>query len=293
MRAYDGPAPVGDGSVLKTYGSSKNRRHERSLGNSWSVQWTMMVVAGDKRAVPLRWWGAVGRFVAVSAPLLSLGACTFVATPDQNTCSLDPSVDCSSIGGGYDGYTCTGTDTPDQDFSVSCAAAANNSDGSTSYCCAGGTDTCAPDATVSCNGQGDGYTCTGSDTPAQDFSGIQCGSSTRNPDGSTSYCCSSSTTCAPDSSVNCTNGGGFGFTCTGSDTPDADFTGLTCSSGTVASVGTSYCCNGCVQDSSVDCSSGGGTGYACSGSSAPDASLNCSTGTPDPNTGNMDYCCGQ
>jgi hypothetical protein len=248
-----------------------------------------MAAAGDRRALQLRGRGARSRFVATCAPLAILSGCVAVANNDQDTCTLDPAVDCATVGG--DGYTCSGSDSPSDDFGIDCSELpGTNPGGSISYCCVGGINTCAADGAVNCQGQGDGYTCSGNDTPEDDFSGVQCGAPVTTSLGSASYCCT--TMCQPDGSIDC-SGNGIGFSCTGSESPDQDFTGLSCGDGATENSGVvTFCCNGCVQDTSVDCTSGG-AGYVCSGTDVPDASLNCSPGTPDPDTGNMDYCCGQ
>lgn len=228
--------------------------------------------------------------------LLLLGACTVTtnASNGDRTCAADPAVVCSS----GTGYSCTGADTPDQDFSgLSCGLGTPSSHG-VSYCCAQTTGTCNADSSVVCS-SGGGYTCSGSDTPGQDFSGLVCGQGSDNGDGTTSYCCSSaSSSCAQDGTVSCT-GGAAGYACTGTDTPDQSDSSLVCSIATPASGEYLYCCfryssSSCSQDSSVQGCQAGSYGFSCTGSGTPDqadASLTCSSGTPDPNTGDMLYCC--
>jgi hypothetical protein len=169
-------------------------------------------------------------------------------------------------------------------------------------------NTCNTDSSVSCPSGDTGYSCSGSDTPSQDFSNIACGAGVAGGAG-TAYCCTTGATCSADSTVQCP-GGGSGYSCTGSDTPDQDDSSLSCSTGTPNDGVTSYCCctggsdctsgddggtgdggNSCVQSSSVTCEAG--QGWSCQGTDMPagvDASLNCSGGTSDGN-GGMNYCC--
>jgi hypothetical protein len=166
--------------------------------------------------------------------------------------------------------------------------------------------TCNTDSSVSCPPGDTGYSCSGTDTPSQGNSNLDCGSGVAGGAG-TAYCCTSGATCGADSTVPCP-GGGSGYSCTGTDTPDQDDSSLTCSSGTPNDGVTSYCCctngsdctappdagtdagNSCVPNSSVVCEAG--QGWTCQGTDMPagiDASLNCSTGTSD--NGGTDYCC--
>src|ERR1700691_284313 len=130
----------------------------------------------------------------------------------------------------------------------------------------GNGSTCNPDTGVSCPTNATGYTCGGTDSPAQADSNLDCGDGVIDNGGNTDYCCipfSSGSTCAPDSSVGGCASGSYGFSCTGSDTPDQADSTLVCSDGTPGNGETLYCCatsgsppsgNTCNQDSSVSCS---------------------------------------
>ena len=171
----------------------------------------------------------------------------------------------------------------------------------------GGGSACNTSASVTCEGMATGYSCTGSSTPAQTDSNLDCTSGTAD-NGNTDYCCvslNSSVTCAQDTTVQGCAAASYGFSCTGSDTPDQDQAGLVCSTGTPASNGaTLYCCGytagvdagtdagtTCMQDPTVTCT-GSAQGWSCTGSDTPDqdqTGLVCSTGTAG--SGNTAYCC--
>jgi hypothetical protein len=187
-----------------------------------------------------------------------------VALTSGVTCQQDSSVQ-GCPGNSY-GFSCTGSDTPDMDDSSLSCSTGTPGNGNTQYCCStgafddGGTDsgpdtgpdsapdggnTCATDTSVTCTGNAVGYQCTSSDSPDQEDSTLNC--STGTPDGSnTDYCCiplTSGVTCAADSSVSGCQAGSYGFSCTGTDTPDQDDSSLTCSTGTPGTGGeTLYCC---------------------------------------------------
>jgi hypothetical protein len=145
------------------------------------------------------------------------------------------------------------------DSSLTCSSGTPGN-GNTTYCCStgafddGGTDagpdvgsdagnSCATDTSVTCTGNSVGYQCAGSDTP--DPTTLNC--STGTADGSNmDFCCiplTSGVTCSADSSVSGCQSGSYGFSCTGTDTPDQDDSSLTCSTGTPGDNGeTLYCC---------------------------------------------------
>jgi hypothetical protein len=182
-----------------------------------------------------------------------------------------------------------------------------------------GGDSCSTSSSVTCEGAATGYSCTGTSVPSDSDATLDCSYGTAD-NGNTDYCCislSSSVTCSQDTTVTGCQGDSYGFSCTGSDTPDQDQSGLNCSTGTAGNSGeTLYCCtfgdydagtdssssddtstgdgssNSCVQDSTVSCTSPA-QGWTCSGSDMPqqtDASLSCSTGTAGSN-GQTQYCC--
>jgi hypothetical protein len=132
---------------------------------------------------------------------LVVGGCVVVGcsvttnNPPTSPCSPDSTV--TGCVAGSVGYSCTGSDTPNQvDGSLSCSQATAGNAGSSLYCCTtiGGTGTCAPDSTVtSCGASGTGYSCTGTETPSQVYPSLACGPGTAGNAGSTVYCCASAT----------------------------------------------------------------------------------------------------
>lgn len=173
--------------------------------------------------------------------------------------------------------------------------------------------TCNTSSNVDCPGAATGYTCSGSSTPADNDSNLDCSTGTAD-NGNTDYCCislNSSVTCGEDSTVQGCESGSYGFSCTGSDTPDQDQAGLVCSTGTAGNNGeTLYCCSytddggtadsgtttdsgdTCMQDSTVTCT-GGAQGWSCTGSDTPDqtqSGLVCSMGTAGDGGATL-YCC--
>jgi hypothetical protein len=235
--------------------------------------------------------------------------CTTATTTTQ--CALTTQ---SCTGGQV--YTCPATvAAPDvSDTSITCGTPVSDN-GMYDYCCVPATTyDCQLDYTVTqgCASGTYGYSCT-PDSPPPDYSvsSIVCSipAVTSTADD---YCCAtlsatSSSTCSQDSSVTGCQDGSFGFSCTGTDTPDQSYsTDLSCSDGVVGqdafgNDATLYCClyssssttpSSCVPDSTVTCN-GGAAGYTClQGDPSPeaaDSSLTCS----DPTTQNgFDmYCC--
>jgi hypothetical protein len=231
--------------------------------------------------------------VAASGGGTSYCCANYVASSSA-TCASDTTVSCSS---GI-GFTCTGSDTPDQgNASLQCSTGTAAANG-TEYCCQTGsamtttpTTGCAVDGSVSCPGS-TGYTCSGGSTPDAT---LACGSGTANG-SATSYCCNPNSTttsaCAADTTVTCDSGSGY--TCTGNAVPDST---LSCGSGTANGSATSYCCNaatasnGCMPDSTVAGCPSGSDGYSCTGGVSPETStLLCGTAMAAAN-GVSDYCC--
>jgi hypothetical protein len=107
---------------------------------------------------------------------------------------------------------------------------------------AGQVEGCGQDSTVSCD-QGAGYSCTGNDTPEDTDSSLACSDGVE-VDGATLYCCVTfaSSTCMPDDTVVGCTGYSYGFSCTGSDTPDQADSTLDCSQPTQANGALLYCC---------------------------------------------------
>ena len=220
-----------------------------------------------------------------------------------STCSADSSV--TGCTGGATGYSCTGTDTPDAtDTSIICSDGVAGT-GDTLYCCATATTpaTCMADETVTgCTGQSYGFSCTGSDPPDASDPTLICSDPVTSGSDSL-YCCATDTvssTCMADDTVTGCTGNSYGFSCTGSDAPDASDTSLVCSEGVMTGSDTIYCCVDntdatCVQDDTITCPSSGADGsfgLKCSTSADPtDPTLNCSAGTADPDGSSTDFCC--
>ncbi len=256
------------------------------------------------RATTHAWLGAL------LASLALVVGCTVNSTTNGSAaaCNTSSNVTCD---GAATGYSCTGSSTPaDSDSNLNCSTGTAD-DGNTDFCCISlnSSVTCDQDTTVQgCAAGSYGFSCTGSDTPDQDQSGLVCSTGTAGSSGNTLYCCGftdsggdggtdAGDTCTQDSTVSCT-GSAQGWSCTGSDTPDQDQSGLVCSTGTAGSGSTQYCCitfssTSCMQDSTVQGCQAGSYGFSCTGTDSPaqgDSSLTCSTGTSGSN-GETLYCC--
>jgi hypothetical protein len=117
---------------------------------------------------------------------------------------------------------------------------------STSSASADTTSSCTADLTLAgCAGNSIGYSCLGSDTPAEDFASLTCEGGAA---GGHSYCCTSevaaATPCVQDTAVTagCTNFA-LGYSCTGQSTPMSADVLLMCDTGTAGNNGTTlYCC---------------------------------------------------
>ena len=203
----------------------------------------------DRKTWALRGASSVASFLA----LLGLAACTATVEPTTTTppppasgCSADSTVSCVS---GTSGWTCSGSSQPeDANPSLVCSTDV----GTGQFCCS--TSDCSYDSSVTC-GSAVGYSCaTGATPPDQADPSLVCSTpiTSNNVD---EYCCytnatvaAAGATCAQDPSVtgcqpNANGTPSYGFSCTGSDSPDADFSGLTCSTGTAGTGGaTDFCC---------------------------------------------------
>jgi hypothetical protein len=245
---------------------------------------------------------------------LVVGCTVNSTTNGGSACNTSSNVTCE---GAATGYTCSGSSAPsDGDSTLDCSSGTPDN-GNTDFCCISlnSSVTCGQDSTVQgCVAGSYGFSCTGSDTPDQDQAGLVCSTGTAGSNGDTLYCCSytddagtddggtdsatdGSDTCMQDQTVTCT-GSAQGWSCTGSDTPDQDQTGLVCSTGTAGNGDTQYCCipftsTTCMQDSTVQGCQAGSYGFSCTGTDTPsqnDSSLDCSTGTAG-NNGETLYCC--
>jgi hypothetical protein len=164
------------------------------------------------------------------AGLAGCTASASVSTTSSSSCAVDSSVSCSS----GTGWSCSGGAQPqDSNTDLVCST-----DGSGDFCCA--SSSCSYDSTVQgCQSGSVGYSCaSGSAPPDQADATLVCSEPTTE-NGADAYCCftnttaaSSSSTCQEDSSVTGCQPGSYGFSCTGSDTPDMDYSGITCSTPT-------------------------------------------------------------
>ncbi len=102
---------------------------------------------------------------------------------------------------------------------------------------------CGQDSSVACTGGGTGYSCAPGDLPSDDDSSLACSIGVASA-GETLYCCVSftSSTCAPDETVQGCTGNSFGFSCTGNDSPDETDSSLVCSAPVSGNSALLYCC---------------------------------------------------
>jgi hypothetical protein len=260
------------------------------------------------------------RQVPVLLIMIAMSGCTTTATVEGGpgpavpvTCSQDLNV----VGciAGATGYSCSGTDSPDDgDSALNCSAGTSSTGGLTLYCCLDASSVtagCSADSSImGCVGASFGFSCTGSAEPSQGDSSLVC--STGTPSGSaTLFCCASyaasAGTCTQDRSVQGCTASSIGFSCTGSDTPTQVNPALVCSTGTPASGGTQYCCGSgastmvpmttptatCEADLSVTCTAPA-TGFSCVGGAMPmqtDATLSCGSGITEADGTTQAYCC--
>lgn len=179
-----------------------------------------------------------------------IAGCTVTATTSSSGCMTDSTVSCSA----GTGYSCTGSAQPeDSDPGLVC-----NTDGAGDFCCSSSSCNYDPNVT-GCESGTQGYSCaTGSPSPDSADPTLVCSVPTTSGNLDT-YCCFTNTVtapsgatceqdptvsgCQPDSAGNPS----YGFSCTGTDTPDMDFSGITCSSGTAGmdaqnAAATLFCC---------------------------------------------------
>jgi hypothetical protein len=251
-------------------------------------------------------WGVSVFFVG------SLAGCSSSApvTSPGPTCSPDSTV--ASCVGGASGYSCSGTDTPDQsDASLICSAGVvgtGATEGDLDYCCiqyaSAVTTTCVADSNVmGCMGASIGFSCAGGDTPELGYPDFTCSvgvPGTGATAADTIYCCAPATTpdtCMADATVPCLTGAN-GYSCTGAAVPDAST--LLCSEPTLTTTGASFCCfmlaagtPTCSQDQGIVCPTPGSFGFSCSSTDMPTAEYSgltsCSTGVSVGST--TQYCC--
>jgi hypothetical protein len=107
-----------------------------------------------------------------------------------SSCAQDDTVACA----GGTGYSCTGSDSPDDsDSTLICSSPVDGNAGSELYCCADAfpsTSSCAEDPTVTgCPPPSIGFSCTSTDTPMDADPSLTCGPPADGNAGSTLYCC--------------------------------------------------------------------------------------------------------
>ncbi|HEX3769526.1 MAG TPA: hypothetical protein VHV30_01620 [Polyangiaceae bacterium] len=125
----------------------------------------------------------------LSAAALVLASTSGCNSDNGAPCAQDSSV--AGCVGPATGYSCGNGETPDEnDSSLVCSDGTPGDSGFTLYCCVQFTSsTCQPDTTVQgCEGSSIGFSCTGTDTPDEADSSLNCSDGT--PSGNELlYCC--------------------------------------------------------------------------------------------------------
>ncbi len=177
-------------------------------------------------------------YAAAFVLLMSVTGCTASVGANTTGCTRDNTVSCFS---GGTGYQCGGSDSPSNSGQVC------STNGTGEWCCYASTS-CNRDTSVAgCVSNTYGYSCTrGQPPPDATDSSLICSIPTA-INGLDEYCCASSTavsgaTCSLDQTVANCQAGSYGFSCTGSDRPESDYSGVTCSAGTAGGSATLYCC---------------------------------------------------
>ncbi len=171
--------------------------------------------------------------------LMGASACTAAASPPP--CAESAVV--TGCQGGASGYSCTGGAVPTP--SLNCGDGVAGPTGETYFCCGGAAGTCMVDPTVTCSGTSRPWSCTGAVSPSTMNVMYACSVGLPLANGVTAYCClaNASTTCSQDSTVQGCADNSFGFSCSGTDSPDQANTLLMCSTGVAGNGGTTlYCC---------------------------------------------------
>jgi len=168
------------------------------------------------------------------------------ATPDSSTpadtsgpaCGPDTAVACSA---NTIGYSCSGSAQPGMQFASCISQSIAN--GRLQFCCVltASASTCSVDSQLTCSGSAMGYSCTGTDTPVQSGAPLICATAMT----AGQYCCAryAPGTCQLDTAVSGCTASQYGFSCTGTDTPDKTDSSLVCSTGAPYSNATYYCCS--------------------------------------------------
>jgi hypothetical protein len=176
--------------------------------------------------------------------LATIAGCSSSNSSSGGSCSTDSSVSCSS----GTGWSCSGDAQPeDSNQDLVCST-----DGAGDFCCA--SSSCGFDPNISCVSGASGYSCAiGAAPPDQSDATLVCSVPTAGASDD-EYCCftntttASGSTCEQDPSVTGCVPNSYGFSCTGSENPDVDYSNLNCSTtgtpGTNAqgAPATLYCC---------------------------------------------------
>ena len=124
-----------------------------------------------------------------AAPNAATSYCCNSTPVVTSTCAPNGAV--TGCQGSSAGYSCTGTAAPAQSNSSLLCTQPKAANGATDYCCftTSAPTTCAADSSVmACPTGADGYSCTGSDTPAAAMS-LLCGPGMSESGGKTGFCC--------------------------------------------------------------------------------------------------------
>jgi hypothetical protein len=173
-------------------------------------------------------------------------------------------------------------------------------------------DGCLTDSIQDCALDLLSYSCTGSARPdqnptfSQGVQGIVCTDQGSLAPGKEGFCCTPTTTsCAYNPSADCPSPQ-YGYSCLGTNRPDAFDPTLSCGQGIDSAGLIAYCCGAqttatCAKDTNLGCANGT-TGFRCTGPGLPtegelgvdesrsDAPLLCNVPTAAPN-GVNDFCC--
>jgi len=220
------------------------------------------------------------------------------------TCTANTAVDCN----GLTGYTCAGTDRPDQDpvyvdgipqGTVCADDGPPAADGSQNYCCTSSAVPCAYNPIAICDPGTYGFQCRGSDRPEALNPALSCANGVRDRDF-INYCCSGTAPAAACTDTCCKSDGACGarldgWTCKGDYRPRAqnfgsnesraDYFYFVCGTPTPAPnpAYNIYCCytpalvpigGSCVSDikvsESIPTCTSGRFGFACYGRDTPE-----------------------
>jgi hypothetical protein len=175
------------------------------------------------------------------------GGCTVTTTAPPpppgggGSCAQNNGVPCAA---GASGWSCSGIAQP-EDFNPDLVCSVDNGVGE--FCCY--SSPCSYDPSVpGCAGGTVGYSCgVGQPPPDATDPSLVCSEPTLAANADL-YCCYTTTvvvaagTCSQDFTVAGCVPGSYGFSCTGADAPDQDYSNLRCSAPTPAAGADLYCC---------------------------------------------------